>query len=169
MIHKKIKLCVVLLLALGLSNLQAQTMYVKEKSGTQTTYSLGSITKMSFSSGNIVVSKNSGSPDTYALSDLQYLNFQDITTGIAEVEKQESTIFLYPNPVVDVLNIRLSKAENKTGLIEIISIEGKVVSSLTINAQANVYQVNITALPKGIYLCKVKNGTILETTKFLKQ
>lgn len=53
--HKRLKLSAVLLLGLGLTGLQAQTMYVKESSGTQTAYTLSNIQKMSFSSGNLTV------------------------------------------------------------------------------------------------------------------
>src|SRR5690554_5092155 len=55
--HKRLKLSAVLLLGLGLTGLQAQTMYVKESSGTQTAYALSNIQKMSFSSGNLTVTK----------------------------------------------------------------------------------------------------------------
>lgn len=40
MTHKKLKFSAVLLLGLGLTGLQAQTMYVKESSGTQTAYAV---------------------------------------------------------------------------------------------------------------------------------
>ena len=46
---KKVKLSAVLLLGLGLSSIQAQTMYVKKSNGTQTAYPLNSIRKMTFS------------------------------------------------------------------------------------------------------------------------
>ncbi|MEY3451220.1 MAG: hypothetical protein RL711_1046 [Bacteroidota bacterium] len=47
--QKRLKLSAVFLLGLGLTGLQAQTMYVKEKSGTQTAYTLSSLRKMTFS------------------------------------------------------------------------------------------------------------------------
>jgi len=168
--HKKVKLCVLLFLGLGLTGLQAQTMYVRQANGAKTAYTLGNIKKMSFSSGNITVSKTDGNHDVYPLSGLRYLNFTDLTTSnIQLAEKTKSTILLYPNPVVDQLNILLQTTENQAGVIEILSIEGKVVCKELINSQTNVFQVNVSALPKGLYLCKINNGTTLETTKFLKQ
>jgi len=168
--HKKLKLSAVLLLVLGLTGLQAQTMYVKEKSGTQTAYTLSDIRKMSFSSGNILVIKTSGSTDTYALEDIRYLNFKDLTTGLP-IAKQDNlnNLTVFPNPVNDVLHIQFAASENQQASLELLSIEGKVVYSQTLSRQAVVYQINISSLPKGLYVCKINNGTSIETIKFIKQ
>lgn len=167
--YKKLKLSAALFLGLGLTGLQAQTIYMKQTSGTQTTYALSNIKKMTFSSGNITVSKTTGNPDTYALSGIRYLNFQVLTANIATIEKQEGLMTLYPNPVVDVLNIQLSIKSKQAFVIEILSIEGKVVYQEKLNEQSDIFQKNVSALPKGIYICKVNNGITTETTKFLKQ
>ena len=75
--HKKLKLSAVLLLGLGLTSLQAQTMYVKESSGTQTAYTLSNVRKMTFSGGNATVQKTDNSTGVYAMSGLKYLSFED--------------------------------------------------------------------------------------------
>ena len=85
------------LLGLGLSGLKAQTMYVKENSGTQTAYLLSNIKKMRFSSGNIISSKIVGSPDTNLLSGLRYLNFTDLSVNIPLKEDSTGTLLLFPS------------------------------------------------------------------------
>ena len=80
--HQRLKLSAVLLLGLGLTGLQAQTLYVKESSGTQTAYTLSNIQKMSFSSGNLTVAKTDNSSGVYALSGLKHMNFTSTTTDI---------------------------------------------------------------------------------------
>ena len=98
--HKRLKLSAVLLLGLGLTGLQAQTMYVKESSGTQTAYTLSNIQKMSFSSGYLTVTKTDNSSGVFALSDLRYLNFSDITTDLQEdLSVKSQQLKVYPNPV----------------------------------------------------------------------
>ena len=49
---ERLTLGVVLLLGLGLTRLQAQTIYVKEVNGTLNSHKLGGIRKMTFSEGN---------------------------------------------------------------------------------------------------------------------
>ena len=166
--HIKLKLCTVLLLGLGLTGLQAQTMYVRQTSGTQTAYSLSNIKKMGFSSGNIIVNKNTGTPDTYALSGIRYLNFQDLTSNITAVEKRESAIRLYPNPVIDFFNIEVSQSLSQSYVIEILSFDGRTVYKEKINGKNKGYQINVSVLPQGIYFCKMNNGITTETIKFIK-
>ena len=108
--QKRLKLSAVFLLGLGLTGLQAQTMYVKEKSGTQTAYTLSSLRKMTFSGGNATVQKSDNSNGVYALSGLRYLNFTNLIAGITEptVQIDNANIVTYPIPVSDVLNINLT-------------------------------------------------------------
>ena len=169
--HKKLKLSVLLLLVFGLTGLQAQKMYVKEKSGIQSSYLLTDIKKMSFSSGNIAIQRTNGSSDQFSLSGLRYLNFTDLSVGIAPLAETTRGLNLqvYPNPVVDVLNIKLITDEAQPGRIEILSLVGKVVHVEKINGHSDVYQINTSSLTKGLYLCRITNGTIIETIKFIKQ
>jgi hypothetical protein len=169
--HKKLKLSVLLLLVFGLTGLQAQQMYVKEKGGKQSSYLLTDIRKMSFSSGNIAIQKINGSSDQFSMSGLRYLNFTDLSVGIAPLAEtsREINLQVYPNPVVDVLNIKLKTAVTQPGIIEILSLVGKVVYVEKINGHSDIYQINASSLAKGLYLCRITNGTIIETIKFIKQ
>ncbi len=78
--HKKLKLNVMLLLGFGLTGLQAQNMYVVEKNGTQTAYSLDELEKMTFSSSYVTVHKTDNSTKAYALDRLKYLSFDEISS-----------------------------------------------------------------------------------------
>ena len=114
------------MLGLGLTGLQAQTMYVKESSGTQT-YTLSNLRKMTFSSGNVTVQKTDNSTGVYALSGLRYLSFEDNTTGVEQpIQKGTTNLHSYHNPVTDVLNIDLT-GTNSEGSISILTLEGKVM------------------------------------------
>jgi hypothetical protein len=167
--HKKLKSSAILLLGLGLTGLHAQTMYVKQTSGTQTAYSLSNIRKLDFAPGNITVHKTVGISDTYALSGIRYLNFQNLTTTVAKVEKQDGRLQLYPNPVADVLNIQQPNGGNQVCIIELLTIDGRLVYKEKQTPHENATQINVSALPQGIYLCKINNGLTTATTKFIKQ
>ena len=54
-------------------------------------------------------------------------------------------------------------------VIEIISMEGRIVFSQTVNPYSDVYQINISDLARGIYVCKLSNGLAVETIRFVKQ
>jgi hypothetical protein len=167
--HKRLKLGAVLLLGLGLTGLKAQTMYVKESSGTQTAYTLSNIQKMSFSSGNLTVTKTDNSSGVYALSDLRYLNFSDISTDLQEdLSVQSQMLKVYPNPVGDILNINLTGMSETEGTLSILNFEGKTVLSRQVNNEG-VLSLDISSLPTGIYLCRYSNAIEIKTVKIIKQ
>lgn len=166
--HKRLKLSAVLLLGLGLTGLQAQTMYVKESSGTQTAYTLSNIQKMSFSSGNLTVTKTDNSSGVYALSDLRCLNF-NITTDLQEdLSVKSQQLKVYPNPVGDILNINLTGKSETEGTLSILNFEGKTLVTRKVSNEG-VLSLDISHLPTGIYLCRYSNATENKTVKIIKQ
>lgn len=167
--YKNVKLSIVISFAIGITTLQAQTMYVKQLSGTQATYLLSEVRKMDFNSGKIIISDMNGSSDILTLNNLQSLSFQNTTTLPAALEKQGGRILLYPNPVIDVLNIQLTPNDNQEGIIEILSIDGKTLFSQVLNSTYTKYELDLTSLYKGLYLCRINTGKTIETSMILKQ
>lgn len=167
---KQLKLSAVLLLGfLGLTGLQAQVeMNLKENSGNQTTYALSEIRNITFLSGNIIVSKKAGNSDNYTLANVRYLNFNNIANGVQEILSTQTKAILFPNPVNDVLNLQLSSIVSK-GVIQIISLDGKIVYNQTITGKKIVFQINVSNLTKGLYVCKINDGTNIGVIRFNKQ
>ncbi|MDD4970249.1 MAG: T9SS type A sorting domain-containing protein [Paludibacter sp.] len=159
---------VIVLLALGLTTLQSQSLYVKPLSGTQTAYTLTNLKKLTFTSGNLVVTKMSGNPDSYVLSALRYVNFKDYSVGLNNVTNMPLSI-LYPNPVANELNIKIASDRHSRISIEILSLEGKILFSKVPDENSTVYQVNVSGINKGLYLCRINDGSTIETIKFIKQ
>jgi len=112
--RKRLKLSVVLLLGFGITGLQAQTMYFKESSGTQTAYTLSSVQKITFSTENVTVQKTDNSIRMYALSDLKRLYFTDnpvdviaptAPTNLTTIEQTTTTISLSWNASTDNVGV----------------------------------------------------------------
>jgi len=79
------------------------------------------------------------------------------TTGIPTVANVSQVIAkVYPNPVIDVLNIHLNITPGNNVLI-IHDISGKEVLRETLNSIDNT--INVTGWTKGIYFYQLKNGT----------
>ena len=167
--HKRLKLSAILLLGLGLTGLQAQTMYVKQNNGTQSAYALSNVRKLTFTPGNVTIQKSDNTTGVYALSGIKYLSFQDFTTGINEPQMAEgNTLLTYPNPVDDILNIDLTGTKNGEGRISILNLEGKVMQTQKTSG-IGVVTFNLSQLPQGIYLCSYTNGSETKTVKIIKK
>ena len=167
--HKRLKLSAVLLLGLGLTGLQSQTITISNNLGVQTTYFFSNIRKITLSSSNMTFVKHNGNPDVYALNSIRNLNFIDPITSITTFENQVGTVKVFPNPVADKLEFQLSMEKSQNCALEIISILGKVVYNEKIYGVNNSYSINVSTLPKGIYLCIISNGVTVATAKFIKQ
>lgn len=164
-----LKFGAVLLFGLGLTGLQAQTMYVEQSNGTQTAFSLNNIQKMNFSAGNLTITKIDNSVGFFVLNELRYLNFSDTTTGLEELFSAQSQMLnAYPNPVSNTLNIGLTGKNLGTGTLSLINFEGKTIHSQKTN-NTNLITMNISHLPEGIYLCLYKNASEVRTVKIIKQ
>lgn len=164
--NKYLKLSTALLLGFGISQLQAQTMYVKPISGTQTSYGLSNVRKMTFVNGNATVQTNDNNTDTYALSGLRYMKFADILTSNTEqLSNNNSSYIAYPNPVTDILHIDLL-GETSEGTLTILTQEGKLlIEQKTVGVTTTF--INLSNLPQGMYLCRYTNQNV-KTIKIIK-
>lgn len=165
--HKKLKLSGVLLLGLGLTSVQAQTMYVKESSGTQTDYSLSSIRKITFSGGNTIVQQSDNNTTSFALSEISYVRFTEDLVTSAKEQENKTFLMVYPNPVNDVLSIDLSGLEIKEGTLSLLSLD--VSPLLTQQTQGTTTEIiNLSELETGIYYCQFAYENEIKTVKIIK-
>ncbi len=79
-------------------------------------------------------------------------------------------IYVYPNPVNDVLNVRISTAEEGTGYIRITTADGRVVSESDLNIQVGTTtkMIDISKLQTGVYIYQVKTNITQKTGKITK-
>jgi len=94
-----------------------------------------------------------------------------LTTNIpdANINDEEAGIQVYPNPVVDILNINLRNITTALLTIEILTIYGKVLVSKKFNGHSETCQIYVSALKKGIYLCRIIGLSTIQTLRFIKQ
>jgi hypothetical protein len=147
-----------------LAKAQTNDLIVREKGGNENAYSISNIRKLSFSSGNLIVTLKTGNPYIYATSNIDRLFFKQAVTGIAAEETEEKTMSLYPNPVADVLRLRLIGG---TTQVQIQDMQGKVWMSKT--AEGNEATLNMVELPAGLYTCTLKSENATNSIKLLKQ
>jgi len=144
----KLKIYAFLLFMFELSQIQAQTMYVKQSSGTQAGFTLNSVRKMTFSTGNLTVQKSDNNSNVYTLNNLRYLNFSSITAGVF-FNTSDNQLIIYPNPIVDVLNIDLSGEITKSAIVSILTLDGKILQTHH-SENTDKLSINLSHLSKGM-------------------
>ncbi len=80
-------------------------------------------------------------------------------------ESLEGKVELFPNPANDFFTVNFSdQVESNDFYIEVFSMDGKMVK----NSKPGISLVQISDLNSGNYIVRVRNGSLLWTTKFTK-
>ena len=149
-------------------SINAQTMFVQPITGSQTTYPVADIQKLTFENGNMLVTNNTVASGTFALSELRYVSFADSNLGTTNPELAANKFYAYPNPASQMLNVSGSNAMQRVSQIQILSLEGRLLMQQK-PTNESAPQVDVSVLPQGMYLCKITNGSQQQTLKFFKQ
>ncbi len=151
--------------ALYVLPISAQSLYVRNTNETQSVYSLSTISKITFSGGNVIVHKTDNSTVTHAISEIRYMSFSDYV-DIFMPREQEDVLTVYPNPASNLLNINLP-SDKLGGELHVLSLDGKtLMSHKLVDSQT---AIDINSLPQGVYFCRYIYGTHSETVKIIKQ
>ena len=119
-------------------------------SGTQS-FSVSEAGKIYFDNGYLMVDDGNDSPFSFPLSDIRKVLFSG-TTSVETIESDH--IRIYPNPATTFL--RISSDRNSDSRYQIFSIDGRLLMSGVCKQEETI---NISRLPKGLYLIKVDGKT----------
>ena len=103
---------------------------------------------------------------TYKTTLLLALNENPARSGPPVVK---DLIQIFPNPVVNIINVHGKKELRKPLLVQICDIYGRVLREA--NSYKNDFSVDVSSLKPGTYLLKLYNGNDIEVQieKFIKQ
>ena len=86
------------------------------------------------------------------------------TLGVGNLTKSSSDMQIYPNPVVDILNV---SGEEKIIRLAIYSADGRKVTEKVISK--NERSINVHSLVQGVYLLQVFTKDGVKSFKFIKR
>lgn len=75
-------------------------------------------------------------------------------------------ISVYPNPVTDVLTIQNLSIE--TGVIEVLDVQGKVVSAVQVNGVYGNYALDMNNIQRGMYIVRITTETSVQEVRVVK-
>lgn len=101
--------------------------------------------------------------------------YQEITVSIdscVSINENNNNIFVSvsPNPVNDFLSIQVAASnDNASSVMEIMSIEGRLMFKETIDKTNFTKEVNVASFSNGIYVVKLTSNNNVVVKKFVKQ
>jgi hypothetical protein len=97
-----------------------------------------------------------------------YLNPVDVTTGFNALHTDQLSV--YPNPVIDMLNVLPATGEDIRGIV-IRDIKGQKVHEMQMNqgSVSGLQTLDLSALKPGFYFIHIYSPTTSYSVKFTKK
>lgn len=159
--NKKTKLCVILLLGLGLTKAQAQIAVTTL--GGNASSSAGSV---SYSVGQLVFNTTSSSSGSVAQGVQQPYQISTVL-GLEEIQAINLKLYAYPNPATDFITLKVDNGDKNELFFQIFDINGRILSQQKVQEnETNIQVGNFTA---STYFLKVfQNNKQIKTFKIIK-
>ena len=90
-----------------------------------------------------------------------------LSTTIDEETIGEETIFVYPNPAKEFINVEFSGLSDENISIEIIDVFGKVVQKENRKNENEIFNLNVSSLDAGYYVLKISSGNSVIQKKII--
>lgn len=95
--------------------------------------------------------------------------------GIGEIYTDQGVsgkgaLKVYPNPAVNTVYFNIEGQQNAPGEVSVYNMNGKQIrmNNVSLTTGKNIGKVDVSNLPTGTYIIKVKNGNNISTQKFVK-
>ncbi|WP_379963351.1 T9SS type A sorting domain-containing protein [Epilithonimonas sp. UC225_85] len=89
--------------------------------------------------------------------------YGDSVLGTSEIQSQNK-IQIYPNPAKDILTIK-TENNQKLSTADLYSSNGIFIKQIEFKSNS---EINVSQLPKGVYILKIKSENFYSSTKFIK-
>jgi len=162
--HKRLKMCTLLLLGLGLTGLQAQ-----ENLNTSGGNATGNGGSASYSVGQVVYTTSTGTTGSIAHGVQQAFEIS-VVVGLEEANSIQLSASAYPNPSTDYLTLEVLEVKDfkpSTLSFQLYDMQGKLLQSQQLKDSQT--RLNMSKLEPAIYFIKVRErNREVKTFKIIK-
>lgn len=101
----------------------------------------------------------------YPKADIQYWN------SLSRAERKLNILSVYPNPAQNQVKIAASAQQSGELTVELYNLNGQLVKAAQRSLQSGLNEtgLEVTELPRGVYLLKLKQGETVATTRLMVQ
>ncbi len=148
---------------------EAQSIYLTEKSGSLTQIPLSNLRSVTFATSSLFMNLKDGAPSSFALADIRSLKFSSPILGQGLVSQNKS-FYMFPNPVVSVASLRGSELKEGNFNVRVTDLQGRVLLQKRFNAlPGNECAIDVSSLPAGVYFCSLTGENETKSIKFIKK
>ena len=148
---------------------EAQSIYLTEKSGHLTQIPLSNLRSVTFATSSLLMNLKDGASGSFALADIRSIKFTSPILG-QETVHQNKTFHLSPNPATDFATLGGSELKDGDFSIRVTDLQGRLVLQKPFRAlPENEYTIDVSSLTSGIYFCSFIRENQTRSIKFIKK
>jgi WD40 repeat protein len=153
---------------------QAQSIYFNYTNGTNASYLLEDVRKITFDNDVMNLHFLDGTLYAWNVSTIGYYQYEESALGVEEVLGRGNAwqALVYPNPASDVLHIQYELPVQEEVTIALFDAQGKQVLQKTLGKQAAgeyLETLDVAHLPVGTYLCRISGRDSTISKRVVKQ
>ena len=160
-------LALVLLSSMGI---KAQNLVVTLTNASIETFPISSIKSIKFGNSTMILNELNGTVTTWDISDINNYDFSNSVGLNDQMNIENSTLQLFPNPSNNLVNIQFSGVQVGNIVIDIIDVNGKQIQEVYRGAHEGqqTYQWFSSSV-KGIYFCRISTNKKVITKPIIIQ
>jgi hypothetical protein len=163
----------ILLLALGLLSsmgIKAQNLVVTLTNASIETFPISSIKSIKFGNSTMILNELNGTVTTWDISDINNYDFSSSAGLSDQMNIENSTLQLFPNPSSNLVNIQFSGVQVGNIVIDILDVNGKEIQEVYRGAhQGQQTHQWLSNSIKGTYYCRIATDTKVITKPVIIQ
>lgn len=167
-------LTLIQMLVFWIGSLNAQEVNIHFSFGTNLSYNLEDVRKITFEGDEMNLQLWDGSEYSWNVSTVNYYEYQGLVTNLEvfSLNNNSLNVKLFPNPVEELLNVLFQVSEADEFVLSLIDLSGKVliVRNLGNKAPGDYLEtIDLNEFPKGIYICKIGGKRTSAAQRIIKQ
>ncbi|MFM2202270.1 MAG: hypothetical protein RL040_1470 [Bacteroidota bacterium] len=153
---------------------QAQSIYFNYTNGTNASYLLEDVRKITFDNDVMNLHFLDGTLYAWNVSTIGYYQYEESAIGVEEVLGRGNAwqALVYPNPASDVLHIQYELPAQEEVTVALFDVQGKQVFQKPIGKQTageHLEKFDIAHLPAGNYVCRISGRDSAISKQVVKQ
>ncbi|MBM3440817.1 MAG: T9SS type A sorting domain-containing protein [Bacteroidetes bacterium] len=151
----------------------AQSIYFNYTDGTNATYNLQDVRKITFTDDVMNLHLTDGAVFSWNVSTIGYYQYDETILNTQEWLNQANAwqVRVFPNPTSTVLNVRFQLPKEDQVSISLSDLQGKLLLTKNIGTKiAGEYleTLDLSGLPQGNYLCRISGQQQTITKQVIK-
>ena len=168
------KLFLFISLMLFTTELNAQSIHFNYTDGTNASYNLEDVRKITFDADVMNLHLWDGSVYSWNVSTIGYYQYDESTQSIQELlnNANEWGVNIFPNPTSATLNVSFNLPQADEVSIRLYDIQGKLIVSKDIGHKGigkHQELIDLTDIPMGTYTCSISGQKNTITKQLIKQ